>query len=92
MKPDQLLYVAREMIKGRVGPKEAAALAAVAMCDGTAQAKDVARIADFTHEAASSMITVLKNKGLVAKVKNPSGWPFYILTASARKILTSTNQ
>ncbi len=78
-----LLKAARTVLKLGVGPREAVALGVIHALKGRAQVRDVKEALDATTPRASSIISVLKKKGLVLIIDNPEGWPFYKVTQAA---------
>lgn len=95
MTSTELLTAAKAMQAMRVGPKEAAILAAVGVLDGKGQAAGIGDLAGTKNRSTlSAQLVVLQRKHLIEQVPNPTGWPFYQLTSKARSHINPnlTNQ
>lgn len=63
------------MAEMKLGAREAGILARVVELEGEAQARDLQ--ATGLAKSAASVITILKNKGLIESIPNDRGWTTY---------------
>jgi predicted deacylase len=73
--PAVILAASKFMAQMRLGAREAGILACVVEMEGEAQVRDLQ--ATGLAKSAASVITILKNKGLVESVPNDRGWTTY---------------
>jgi hypothetical protein len=75
-----------------IGPCEAIALGVIAKMKGEAQSRHVREALEEHSKNPAAVIQVIRKKGLIRPVENPSGFPFWQLTADGvQAILKATD-